>query len=640
MVSQGRTAVSDRALLVALGLFLAVSFGLRVWYGSFQLHAGRVWDEQFEVENVAALLDGAFLETDRPWPASVFYPSLSYLPHAGVLGAAQGIFRVEVLRADGGFTPAGYFLARATGALFGTLSLLWLFRVGCRLFDPEVALAGVALLAVVPWHLRMSAVFKPDALMVLMLLVAVEAALWVAERPGLRRYLGAGAAVGLAVAAKYNALAVAVPVAVGALLDLRRRPRRLLLLAPAAALAALAAFYLLNPFLLTTPELLDRDFGRTLEDYERKGEAAEIGRLRLPLVVVSALASGRFHGVVLTAAALAGLAILAFRLLAERPVDRLWRERLAVFLSFPAGYLLLYLLVTTNPAEHNWLPLTPFTSLAAAWLLAGLWRRLTGLVPGRWRRPYLDRGALALVLAGSLALGASYTYSIVVPATWVRAADHLRAALSLDYRDRAVVYDLPAGAYPAVRHGQRNKAAVVPVDDVGAAAAGRLARSADARIHLARRAPAPGCLPGDTRPREMRFRAAPFESWGPPVVLYLQRWRRVGTPRPLVATGPGEYRVSETAAPAGAWLSVRVVSAPRVRPLGLERAELAGRPVRLLWGGMLPRRRHQFVSERVPAPPSGPLTLRLPDAEPGVVGEVSLLTWLPPAGGEPCRAGE
>lgn len=625
-------------MLWALGLFLVLSFALRVWYGSTGLHAGRVWDERFEVANVAALLDGPLLDGDRPWPDNVFYPSLSYLPHTAVLGTAQGVFGIDVLRADGGFTPAGYLLARATEALFGTLSLLWLFRIGRRLFDPQVALAGVALLAAVPWHLRMSAVFKPDALMSLLLLVALEAALGIVERPTARRHLWAGSAVGLAVAAKYNALAAAVPVAVGSLLELRRRPRRLLLLIPLAALAALAVFYLLNPALLTTPELLSRDFGRTLEDYEHKGEAAELGRLRLPLAVVASLASGRFHGAVVAAAALVGLAILAWR--ASTADDPTERQSLAVFLALPAGYLLLYLLVTTNPAEHNWLPLAPFTSLAAAWLLAGFWRRASGLVPRRRWRCLLDRAALALLLTGSLGYGAACTYAITVPSTWVRATERVRSALGRDFRDRSVLYELPADARPVIRLGQVNKAAMVPLGDVPPAVARRLADGADARIHLAAKAPLPGCLPGGHQPRVQRITARPFTAWGPDVVLYLQPWRRAGRAQ-LEAMSTGDYRPlagADVRVPSGAWLSVRVVSAPWARPLGLERARVAGRPARLLWSGLLPRGRHQFVSERVPAPSSGPWTVRLPDVAPEVVGEAELLVWLPPRGGAPCAA--
>jgi hypothetical protein len=205
----------DRTTAIALAALLVWALALRVWFATPELHAGRFWDERYALENVEALLrDGRWL------PVNAFHPTLAHLPQAAVLAVPHGLARATgdpafaVLQEDG-FTPLGYLLARLVQAVLGTLSIYWLFRVGRRLFDCPTGLLAAALLAVVPWHLRQSAFFKPDVLLLLLELVAFDWALAAYERPRTGRFARAGLGVGLAAAAKYNGVTAALPLAAG-----------------------------------------------------------------------------------------------------------------------------------------------------------------------------------------------------------------------------------------------------------------------------------------------------------------------------------------------------------------------------------------------------------------------------------------
>ncbi|HEX2162664.1 MAG TPA: glycosyltransferase family 39 protein, partial [Thermoanaerobaculia bacterium] len=377
-----------------LAALVVWALALRVWFATPELHSGRFWDERYGLENVEAhLRHGQWL------PANAYHPTLSYLPQLAVLGAAHGLARVAedpafaVLAPRFGFTPLGYLLARLVQTVFGALSIVWLYRVGRRLFDPPTALLAAAAMAVVPWHLRQSVIFKPDVLMLWLLLVAFEAALAAYERPRPAGFARAGLAVGLTAAAKFNGAAAALPLAIGWIAGPGRR-RGLAGLA-LAGVVTVAVFLALDPHLLLRPELLADDFGHTLRDYAAKGAEAAATRADVALHAVRSLLGVSFHGPVVGAVGLAGLlwmAVAAARAEPER------RRRLAMAAGFPLGYLALYLAVTNNPSEHNWLPIVPFTSLGAAVLAVAAGRAATARLPAGARRRLLPAAALAAVL--------------------------------------------------------------------------------------------------------------------------------------------------------------------------------------------------------------------------------------------------
>ena len=453
---------SERALLV---LLLVASFGLRLWVAQVGTDPRHVYDERFTVRNLAWILHSAELE-----PENGFHPSLSFLPHLPPLVAAEAVFRFagrpgfRVLESGPGneigrsgladglrFTPLGYRISRGVNCLIGTLSIWLCFLTGRRLFDARVGLLAAFLLAVVPWHLRQSAVLKPDIVVVTAVLLAFYWALGAANSERLRDWLLAGVGIGLALSAKFNAVPAAIPLTLVAGWRFREERRVALWLALAAG-AAVATFLLLNPAVLLDFGLFEHDFGATLRDYARKGDRAGATWATAVAAAFRWLVGDTFHGPLIGGLALVGAAGLAVRWVR---VDEARLER-ALLLGLPAGYALIYLLATRNPGGwHNWLVLTPFTSLWAAWAAMALLRGLATRVPaGAALRTALCCGLL--VVAGAPFLLASYR--MAVPETWVAARDRLREIVGhqpgrIVYQEVPVPVPLTFGAGRALKPG-------------------------------------------------------------------------------------------------------------------------------------------------------------------------------------------
>lgn len=390
-------------MTIALALLLAWSLALRVWLAVPRLDGSRFWDESYGVYNVYGLLARQQLR-----PLNGFHPGLSYLPQAAVLGTSEGLHRLTgrpafaVIAGEKELTPTGYLLCRLVQALAGTLSLYLTFSIGRRLASPGVGLAAALLLALAPWHLRQSVIFKPDIELVACSLLALVASLAVADRPDGRTSLAAGAAVGLALAAKFNAAPAAAPLAIALLGEGGwRQARRWGALALAAA-AALAIFALLTPFLFSDPDLYTRDLAVTWSDYASKGTRLASSHAQVLVQGLRALLGESFFGPLAGAAGLLGLVVAGAAPWLRRgepsPARRLGPAMVAAYV---AAYALLYAVSTTNPSPHNWLPVAPHVALGAAWTLSRVWA---------WLRRLATRARLAvgarLVVGTRLAAGA------------------------------------------------------------------------------------------------------------------------------------------------------------------------------------------------------------------------------------------
>jgi hypothetical protein len=617
------TRLPRRAALLGL---LVWSFTMGAWCGHLDPTPLRFWDEQYGLSNIEQALTTGRLEA-----ASAHHPTLSYLPQLALVAAvdavadATGSRRLSILE-RGRFTPLAYRLVRLTMALCGTLSVLWVFLVGRRLFDAEVGLLAALLLAVVPWHLRQSAIYKPDAQLVFFILLSLHLALRALEGAGWRRWLAAGAAVGLAAASKYNGVAAALPLAAGCAAQLRGEPRRLLRLA-AAGLAAAAVFTLVDLPLLLRPGLVVAHFGETLQHYGREAALAGTGRLDMIGHAVASVVSEPFHGPVLGAAALLGLGWIAFRLRDTPPGER--PARIA-FLAFPAGYVALYALATSNPSPHNWLPLVPFTSLAAAFALAEGWRALRRrfAVPAV---PAVRAALLTLLAAVLLFQGTAYAYYLAVPTTWSLAdgllADHLRPASA----PRLVLQD-PTDRYVLTRILPRRKRPLrATLDDwrrwrLDPALADVVVRVVDGRA-----AQGDGAVEGSgpAPVRVHRVGPVPFGARGAALEVELRDWQPFGEPVRLVHRGGGRW--SPPPPDDGpSHVSAEVILAAGARPAAQPWLLSGDRRLPLLKGDRRGGRQHFVTPRTAPLDPGRPV--RIEGIPPRSVRSVVVHGWRPGGG--------
>ncbi len=152
-----------------------------------------------------------------------------------------------------------YLIDRALSAAAGTAAVLALMLLARRTLGSAAALVAGLLLATNFLHARDSHTFKPDVVLSLLVVVAFAAMLPLARRASLRTGALAGLAVGAAMAAKYPAVLLLIPVYAAALMGSPTRGWRRLVPLPAVVAGGTAAAF----FLATSPFLFvsDRSLG-------------------------------------------------------------------------------------------------------------------------------------------------------------------------------------------------------------------------------------------------------------------------------------------------------------------------------------------------------------------------------------------
>ena len=445
----GESLRRSRATFLLLLLVLTAGAGLRAWYASGQLHINRFEDERYSLRNVRkVLLTGDFE------PASAYYPSPVFnLPQVLALKASQSLSdsmdapALATHDGRGKFTPTAFLITRLYQVLCGVLTLWLAFLVGRRLASPGAGLLAATVLAFMPWMIHASGYNKPDALLVMSVLLSLHAALravdatrnWPSSRRSLVRtcalWAWAGVCVALAMSAKITGGFAAIPLMTGALLapgERTLRLRRFGLLVLAGATSALA-FVLMNPYwraYLYFLRGLQRDYaGRT-----------EASRLEIPWKVASMHLDRFFLGPVLGTLALLAFVGCALWLVvrwhardSEARATGLRWVQLAMLLAYPLLYAAAYAAQTPYFKPNNFLPTVPFTVLAlAVWVDTAL--RETGI---RW--PDRRVQVRAIVAVALLAM--------VVPGGW-RYVFHSRVPTTLD----VVVAQLNEYLEPAAGH--------------------------------------------------------------------------------------------------------------------------------------------------------------------------------------------
>ena len=540
---------------LALAAVLVAGGALRLAYGWPDPSGARDYDSRFVLPNVESIL-----RHHRFLPVSAYHPSLSFLPQAAVLGAVEACGCLElgtgtrsVLRPAGGrpprtrargggpalaaVSPLAYRTCRIVQSLLGVGALALLSVLAARVLGPWRGVAAAALLAFVPWHLWTAGACNEEAAFFVAVEVAALATLSAARRDDLGGYALAGVAFGCALASKLNAGPVTLPLAVWTLARARRAPRRVALLATAAAVSVVT-FVALNPHFVTRFDLVRRDFGYTVRHYQEKAVAASTGHFDVLVSGLAAPAAPEYLGLALALLALVGLAVAA------RPAsgDPRRHGELRLLALFPLTYVPVYALITRHVKDHNWLPVLPFAivlALAGAGALVAAARRAGG------RR--LAAAALALAIAAALpvaARGTALVYGAVVPDTLELALRRLAPSVP---RGRVILIRDVAGDRRWVgRRASRKRLLEVelPAGDAGLAA-GRLA-AADFWILERATARRLGLASGAA------FEVAPrlFSARGPALTAGGQRWRRLGAGQPA-ALRQSWGRAAEVEVPLG-----------------------------------------------------------------------------------------
>lgn len=409
---------------LALAAVLLASFAVRTWDASFGLYAGRHFDERFTFKNVSAILKHGELK-----PRHAFYLSLSYLPQTAVLAASNGLYRMTGYapfaifgESRDGNSPTAYWLARMVNVVYGTLSLWVLFLIGRRLYSPEVGLLAAAVLAAVPRHLTSSTEFKPDILVILLTLVTFYWTLSAAARPALGRFLRVGLGIGLAVSTKYTGIAGAIPITAAVLKNGWRDCRQWLWLA-LAGLTSILTFLVLNPFL----DVVFQFIPILVKGYADKGVTEKSNHWVVFERQVDFLI--RNHGPVVAAFLLLGIVGLLWRIYRPEPEDSEERRLGSMLvLSILLGYSVIHSLGMTLFRSQNYLPVVPFSSLAAAWAMVETWRLLARRIPRLSWQPLA--ALLGIGVCGALVVQeASVVYYRVVPTSFSAVNDSLLSGL-------------------------------------------------------------------------------------------------------------------------------------------------------------------------------------------------------------------
>lgn len=237
-----------------LALILTVAAAARLWFlGAGIPHAVGI-DEPQVVGRVLRIL------RTGDWNTHIFdYPTLVIYLHAmvAILRFMWGALKGEWGSLDGFSIAAVYMTGRFVAATIGVATVWLTYRLGRELASRRVAMLGAAYLAVQPLHVRESHFILTDVPMTALTTLAAWLAVRAARLGTVRAYGWAGAACGLAAAAKYNGGIVLVAPLSAWLLSERGAPDRLLKAGAIVGAAALG-FFIGAPYtILDLPHFLD-----------------------------------------------------------------------------------------------------------------------------------------------------------------------------------------------------------------------------------------------------------------------------------------------------------------------------------------------------------------------------------------------
>lgn len=402
--------------LIVVGI-LGLALALRLWSIGFGLPYRYHPDEVIHVVWAAKM---AAARTIEP-------PFLGYSPlYWYILMAEDGVFYFAT-RAVGiyeslsdfvtqiNFDPTPlYLLARITSALAGA-AICWVtYLIGCRIRGTRVGLIAAGLLAVAFLHVRDSHYAVNDALLILLTTLSILGSVLVYQRGRTRDYALAAIAAGLAMATKYTAVFVVVPLVLAHLLRVdvhfkSWRGARIAQLVGALLLVGLSTV-VGWPYLLLKPGKVLSDILTTNVQAGLYGwEGWELDPAGGYVFYLKSLWWGL--GVLFLACSIAGLVVALVR-----------RRRDGVILaSFP---LLLYLFMGSQKMffARYILPVVPLLAIFAALFLSWLVETLTPETgdsgQAGWRRNVVV--GLLVVLVGTQSFANSVRHDYLLSQTDTR----------------------------------------------------------------------------------------------------------------------------------------------------------------------------------------------------------------------------
>lgn len=358
---------SDRALFAAV---TAIALALRVYALNWGLPDVHHPDEIPIFNRALAFAKGDPSPHNFLYPTLYFYTLFVWEGLFFVLGRVVGWYQsVSAFEREFFLDPSHAVLAgRALTALFGTATVVAVYRFGARLYDRPTGLVAALLLAVAPFAVRDAHYIKHDVPVTLFIVLtqAAVARLVVQPETATRRaWIGAGLLAGLALSTQYYAFPVLLTfVAAAAVGASRIGWSRSIGLLVAAGLGTVVAFAATSPFVLLEPAIAVRDMVAVRQiDLDRAvTTTGAFGSLAAYLSMIATDAVGWITAV----AAVVGLVVAL-------ATD--WRRGL-VLACFPLAFLAF--LANTVPMSRYLNPMLPSLALAAAFAItrraATLWR--------------------------------------------------------------------------------------------------------------------------------------------------------------------------------------------------------------------------------------------------------------------------
>jgi 4-amino-4-deoxy-L-arabinose transferase-like glycosyltransferase len=416
-------------LNLLLAAILLLGLGLRLWGINFGLPYMYHPDEGVPVGIAMRMVRTGNLNPEFfNWPSLLIYLNALIYWCYFIIGRFLGWFPsptdfvppdVEMMAVGKASLPGVFMLGRGLAALVGAFSILVVYLIARLVTSNRLsAVLAALLISVDAVSVKNSHFIRPDILAIFFALISVLFALKIVEDPSRKKYILAGAGLGLATSSKYNLAFVVIPLLVAHLIRNRERffwDKEIYI----AGFVAVIVFILTTPFAVLDPSRF-LSIGPT-EDaliYSTGHPGAEGNSLQWYITFLWTTQSW-------TLVLASGAAILLF-------LRREWKG--LVFLSFPLVYFVFISLYTVH-FDTTILPVIPFIAVLAAWLV--------GIISDWLIRKYKIRrlfsslvfALAAMVLAfPPLRASAAYDSRLLLPDGRERARQWIEANLPIGSR--------------------------------------------------------------------------------------------------------------------------------------------------------------------------------------------------------------